>query len=232
MKLDDMTLEPDFFSSAHVAAYPQPNEHLILRIANLVSAASDGSMEEDTNDYNEGRTELDSHANMCVVGKNVMVLNKPTRFANVQAFSPSIEGLSRVPIVDAAIIYACSFTMQSYTLVIKNALYVDNMDHNLIPPFVMREAGIKVNERPKIHSPDPTIDDHSIYIKDHDLRIPLALWGIFSFFPSRKPTNEEAEDDSAVIMITPDSPDWNPYSDVYAKNEESFLDWQGRLIPK
>jgi hypothetical protein len=39
---------------------------------------------------------------------------------------------------------------------------VPAMEQNLIPPFVMREAGIVVNDTPKIHMKNPTIEAHSL----------------------------------------------------------------------
>ena len=61
------------------------------------------------------------------------------------------------------------------------------MEHNLIPPFILREAGLIVNERPKIHT-DPkerNIYDHSILDNNSDLDIRMNLDGVFSTFHSR-----------------------------------------------
>ena len=58
---------------------------------------------------------------------------------------------------------------RSYILVLRNALHVPSMKNNLIPPFVMREAGIKVNDTPKIQTSNPTEEDHSIYFPDNDV---------------------------------------------------------------
>ena len=35
--------------------------------------------------------------------------------------------------------------------------------------------------------------------------------------------------DCELILLSPDGPEWNPHSDVFARNEESFLDWRGDL---
>eukprot|EP00957_Ditylum_brightwellii_P072525 5511789-Ditylum_brightwellii.AAC.1 len=51
------------------------------------------------------------------------------------------------------------------------------MDHNLLPPFVLRESGIRVNDTPKIHKVNPTVDDHAIIFSGEGLRIPSDLWG-------------------------------------------------------
>jgi hypothetical protein len=110
-----------------------------------------------------------------------------------------------------------------------NALHVATMDHNLVPPFILREAGLIVNETPKIHVEDPAIQDHSIYFEAFKLRIPLALWGIFSYFPTRKPTIKDLQsDENEVLLITPDGP-WTPHTDVYARNEENMLDHFGNI---
>jgi hypothetical protein len=61
--------------------------------------------------------------------------------------------------VDAAVRYESPFDGKVYILVIKNALHVPSMDYNLIPPVMMREAGIIVRDTPKIHMEEPTEED-------------------------------------------------------------------------
>jgi hypothetical protein len=112
----------------------------------------------------ETRTELDSHANMVVLGQHAMIINNSGRTAQVNPFTPDYDALTEVPIVDAAILYECPYTMQNHLLIFRNALSVPSMgDHNLVPPFIMREVGIEVNDIPKIHIIDPDISDHSLY---------------------------------------------------------------------
>ena len=59
------------------------------------------------------------------------------------------------------------------------------MKHNLIPlQYAIREeAGIQVNDTPKVHVKEPTVDDHST-----GFRIPLQVWVVFSCFASSKPS--------------------------------------------
>ena len=52
-------------------------------------------------------------------------------------------------LVDDVLMYDCPYSGKSYILVVQNAIYVPSMENNLNPPFMMREAGIVVNERPK-----------------------------------------------------------------------------------
>lgn len=177
----------------------------------------------------DSRTELDSHANMPVVGCNAIVLAEVGRRVDVNPFTPDYPSMT-VSLVDAAVMYTCPFTGKSYILIIRNALHVPSMHHNLIPPFMMREAGITVNDRPKIQTTNPSEDDHAIVFKETGLRIPLALWGVFSYFTTSKPTLDECENTEDVYVLTP--PQWDPHSDVYARNEENILDWEGNIVPE
>ena len=169
---------------------------------------------------------------MVVVGKHCYILRWTGQNANVSPFTPDYKALQQVPIVDAAILYEDQVSGKEYLLVMRNALHVKAMNNNLIPPFILREAGITVNDVPKIQVNDPTVEDHALVFKDGELRIPLSLWGMFSYFPSRKPTLEQVRQCEDVYILTPDSDQWDPHTDVYARNEENMVDWEGNMIEK
>jgi hypothetical protein len=86
--------------------------------------------------------------------------------------------------VDAAVQYDCPYDGQSYILVIRNALHVPSMKNTLIPPFMLREADIRVQDMPKIQANEPSVDDHSLCFPETSFRIPLSLWGMFSYLPT------------------------------------------------
>ena len=65
-------------------------------------------------------------------------------------------------LVDGALMYDCPYSGKSYILVVQNAIHVPSMGNNVIQPFMMREAGIVVNEKSKMHTDDPKDLDHSI----------------------------------------------------------------------
>ena len=79
------------------------------------------------------RTELDSHANMVILGLNSFVFESTGRTCNVQPFSTDLGIAKDVPIVDGALAYDCPYTHKVYVLVVRNALHVPSIDHNLIP---------------------------------------------------------------------------------------------------
>ena len=116
---------------------------------------------------------------------------------------------------------------------VRNALYVPSMEHNLIPPFILREAVLVLNDTPKIHCNIPSAEYHSLFDEETGLRITFTLDGTFSVFKSRSLTNEEINnvEDFDTVFLTPDSNKWDPYDKSYNHNEDSFLDHRGRMIP-
>ena len=198
-----------------------PNSHVCDTVARHTS-------DEEETPTADPRTELDSHANMVVFGSNSYVFESTGRTCNVHPFSTDLGSASNVPIVDAAVAYDCPYSGETFVLVARNALYIKSMEHNLIPPFIMRAGGVTINEVPKIQCKEPTIDDHCIYFAEPELRIPLHLSGIFSYFHTRAPTLEELHE-SVKLFITPDSSDWNPHCLSYERNERSMLDYEGNM---
>ena len=93
---------------------------------------------------------------MMVFGKDCYVFDSVfENTSDVEPFDPSLGVASSVPIVDAALAYDCPFTGKTYILVARNVLYIKHMNHNLVPPFIMRETGITVNDVPKMHIDNP-----------------------------------------------------------------------------
>ena len=192
------------------------------------------SMEVDTETNGESRTELDSHANiMPVVGREVLVVEQPGKAVELSPFTPDYKPI-KVEVMNAVIQYDSPLDGKQYMLVILNALQVPSMSNNLIPPFIMWENRIIVNEFAKIHCEDPTREDYAIIFKGYDLRIPLQLHGIFSYFVTRKPDVKSVVDaheplNSATEIYTLTPRRWNPHMDAYALDEESIVDWEGNI---
>ena len=116
---------------------------------------------------------------MVVIGAQGTIIQQTGRYTDVNALSSDVGTMSRVPIVDAAVAYDCPFSGQTILMVARNAMYVESMEHNLVPPFIMRKAGLEVDEQAKIHTPQPSKEHHSVYCKEIDLIIPLKIEEIF-----------------------------------------------------
>ena len=175
----------------------------------------------------EGRTELDSHADSPVVGRNSLIMADSGQTANVTGFTKDLGKCLSIPIVTAAIAYSDEYTNKTSIIIIHNALHIKSMEHNLIPPFMMRLAGVEVDECPKFMCKNPTIRNHALYFPggkwDQDeLRIPLQLHGTISYFPSRIPHRRELEDCQSYD-ITPNSPEWDPHKEEFSSMEHRML---------
>ena len=105
--------------------------------------------------WRESRTELDSHANMPIVGKEALVVEQSGKTVEVSPFTPDYKPI-KVEVVNAVVQYDSPLDGKEYMLVIRNALCVPSMSNNLIPPFIMMENGIVVIECVKMHCEDPT----------------------------------------------------------------------------
>ena len=176
------------------------------------------------------RTELDSHANMPVFGKHcyienrneVLRSNRPglpgCRYATVQGYSPDMEAQD-LPIVDVSVAFRCPLDGTIKILHFPDSLYCEALTHNLIPPFILREAGFIVNDVPRIHCNPVTNESRFIVSEDRSLRIPLQLHGVFSYFETFRPD------------MSPTGWTWDPNSSIYRNAESLHLDINGTLIP-
>ena len=220
------TLEP--IPDEGSVSQSDPNLHTIDAVISSIQSSIYSTSATGQYGSADPRTELDSHANMVVLGKHSFIFESSGRTCNVSPFAKELGIASNVPIVDGAIAYDCPTTKETYILIVRNALYMPSMDLNLIPPFIMRAGGVQVNEVPKIHCDDPTSNDHCISFKDIDLRIPLQLFGTFSYFHTRKPMTQELHDKDKVF-ITPDASDWNPHCESFERNERAMLNYEGEM---
>jgi hypothetical protein len=95
--------------------------------------------------------------------------------------------------------------------------------------YQMRLNDVVVNDTPLsaiIRStlyPNLHASDHLIIISDPPLHIPLYLRGVMRYFESRRPTLLEMENPQTYpqIVMTYDSPEWDPYDYSLARVEQS-----------
>ena len=100
--------------------------------------------------------------------------------------------MERVEIGDVAMAYDDPYTGATTILIMRNSLLIDSMDHNLLPPFLIREASLFLDETPKFQSTDASLDNHCIYYDEvTGLRIHLQLHGTFLYFVTRALNDEE-----------------------------------------
>ena len=186
------------------------------------------NVQTEIQDSDESRSELDNHANMAVVGSECVVFDDTSKTCTVNSFAKSAGSLDDVKIVDAVVAYDYPYQNKTFILLMRNVLHVHELCINIIPPFIMREGGITVDECPKYQAQAPSVSHHSMHSKESNLRIHFDLNGNFSLFKTRDPSDEELGS-CDKIFITPSSASWNPYSEYFPRNEQTMLDYDDGL---
>ena len=155
-------------------------------------------------DKTDTTTDLDSHADTCVVGGNVLLTHDFNRPVKVNGFDTTKKS-DVYSTVSAVTAYDDPHNGQVYMLVINQAISVPQMHHNLLCPMQMRQNGLGVDEVPKFQTLKPTAKSHAIVAinaEGEELIIPLQLRGVTSCFNTRKPTIEEYLSSENVFELT------------------------------
>ncbi len=63
---------------------------------------------------------------------------------------------------------------------------------------------------------------HSLYCPEEDIRLPLSLQGVISYFETRTPTPEEVE--SCTWVVLTDHREWDPHSDSFLEQESNAIE--------
>ena len=150
-----------------------------------------------TDDKDEGRAELDSHADTCVVGRNALIVADFERPMRVFGYN-SADGSKIFKTVTAALAYDDPISGSAWLLIIHQAVHIPELGHHLLCPMQLRINDVEVNETPKFLTNNPTDKTHAVVVRNpestdphHELLIPLSLHNVTSYFPTRKPTREE-----------------------------------------
>jgi hypothetical protein len=128
-------------------------------------------------DSTEHPTDLDSHADTCVVGKNAQIVHILNKKVNVTGFDPSLGKVKDLDLVSAALAYDCSETGETVIMRIHQAVHVPTMINDLLCPIQMRANEIGVQECPKFLQEHPDDTSHALKVTQdgEDMLIPLAL---------------------------------------------------------
>jgi hypothetical protein len=127
------------------------------------------------------RSDLDSHADCCVCGKELLVFNDFDREVTVTGWDPAGETHS-LHIVSASLGYTMPQSEKTVLLIVHQSILSPTFNHNLLSTMQMRLHDVIVNERPKFQYLNPINLSHSISVRgenvDDVLAIPLELHGM------------------------------------------------------
>ena len=127
-----------------------------------INFSSVGSLREHT-------SELDTHANTCVVGRNAFIVEHHDRVVNVSGYDPTKGTVNDLVVVNAEITVGNVYTGESQVVIINKAAHVPTMEHNLLCPMQMRMHGAVVNDTPRFLLCDPTDDEHCVILENETL---------------------------------------------------------------
>jgi hypothetical protein len=172
------------------------------------------------------RSDLDSHADCCVCGKEVLFFNYFDREVTVTGWDPEGETQSLI-IVSAVVGYTIPQSGQTVFLIAHQSIFSPYFNHNLLSTMQMRLHDVIVNETPKFQSLNPTKLSHSISVRvgnvEDVLRIPLELHSVVSCFPTFKPTQLEFETCDRS-ELTYKSPEYDPSVTTFHEQKAILMD--------
>jgi hypothetical protein len=177
------------------------------------------------------RSDIHSHADFCVCGKEVLVFNYFDREVTVTGWDPEGENQS-LRIVSVAMGYTIPKPGQTVLLIVHPIMFSPSLNHNLLSTMQMRLYDVIVNETPNFQSLNPTkLSDYIIARGDNVedvLVIPLELHGVVSCFPTFKPTQLEFETCDRY-ELTYESQEYDPSATNFHQQEASMMDSWGNL---
>ena len=100
------------------------------------------------------------------------------------------------------------------------------MEHNLLPPIMMRLNVLLVDEFPKFLFPNPTIETHYIFFRTENTQLPLSLHSKTFYISTRRPKGMSEVNEHTNLVLTSENPDWYPSSPIYAQQESTMTDWK------
>jgi hypothetical protein len=177
------------------------------------------------------RSELDSHADCCVCGKEVVVFNDFDREVTVAGWDPEWETQS-LKTVSEAMGYTIPENGKTVLLIAHQSIYSPSLSNNLLSTMQMRLHDVIVNETPKFQSLNPTRKSHSTSVRGDQvedvLLTPLELHGVVSCFPTFKPTQLEFET-CERYELTYETPDYDPSATTFHEQEAGMVDSWGNI---
>ena len=139
---------------------------------------------EATGDAPEVRTELDSHADTCVLGRNALITHDYERPVHVTGYDKA-DGTKKYRTVSGVIGYQDPKTGRNHYLHVHQGIHMPQLTHNLLCPMQLRLNDILVDKEPKFLADGPTEKTHAIEIpidEDDSLVISLSLDGSRAIF--------------------------------------------------
>ena len=160
-----------------------------------------------------------------MIGTNALIVHDFDRPINVTGYNPNGPVHKDLRTVTAALAYDDAHSGETVILVVHQAIYIPDLNHNLLSTMQLRLNDVMVNDVPRFLTDKPTRLTHTLVIPTDDFDdsyvIPLALHGVASSFPTRKPTVQEYES-LPQLVLTSEEPVYDPHDSSMARHEDAL----------
>ena len=111
-----------------------------------------------------GHIELDTHADMTVLGSNCVVLSYTGKECELSPYSSEYEGVRNIPVVTGAMVWTNAMDGTAYLMIFHESLWMgDKLDHTLVNPDQLQAYGVSIQDNPFNAKPlSITTDDASV----------------------------------------------------------------------
>jgi hypothetical protein len=143
----------------------------------------------------ETTLELDSHANICVLGREALFILDYQQPLSVVGYDESL-GRKTYQTVSSVVAYDDPQTKRMLHLIINQAIHIPHLDHHLLYPMQCRVNDVIINNLPKFLAANSTDQTHALTINDPDnplqlVIFPLTLRGVTLLLNVRTMTIDE-----------------------------------------
>ena len=148
-----------------------------------------------------GRIELDTHADMTVLGSNCLVMSYKGKDCEVSNYSSEYEAVLNVPVIKGSTVWSTTTDGTVYLLIFHESLWMgDKLDHTLVNPNQLRAYGVSIKDNP--------FDTKPLSNTTNDASVELYSEGTIICGDTQMPTESELGRLPQLILTSPH--DWDP----------------------
>ena len=150
-----------------------------------------------------GCIELDTHADMTVLGSNCVVLSYMGKECEVSPYSSEYRAVWNIPVVTGATVWMNTTDGMAYLLIFHESLWMgDKLDHTLVNPNQLWAYSVSIQDNP--------FDTKPLSITTDDASVELYSKGTIICGDTRTPTESELDQLPRLILTSPH--DWDPHN--------------------
>lgn len=166
------------------------------------------------------------------------IISTTERHISVKDWNPTTGTVNRVPIVCTILCYNIPNSDWYYFLICWNTLYVPELDHRLIPPHIICEAGIYINDVQEQYTKTQSLPsqynvDRSLSDSPETQGVVLVLWSSSLYYWTTWKYHQRKYDlnYSNAPKWDPDAPWFEAEELTFVSEDGTFFGNDGKMVP-